>query len=218
MKLIIQHWANLPNSPHLHPMKTKPKPIFPSIAGFFRQIQQRTSVALMASVISVCALGVSWYQAKLARQQQLASVWPYVSINGYGSANSKQQVWGVKVMNNGLGPAIIERVEMQLDGKPIPNEVFMDSVYAQNIRLDSVKSLDYAFDELAHGTVLSAGAKVDWMKFEHQFNGTPPKETTSQRFLPKLSLSIYYKSLYDERWVSCFNCPDTGEDEVRKLD
>lgn len=199
-------------------MKTKPKPFLSPIAGFFRQIQRRTSVALMASFISVCALGVSWYQAKLARQQQLASVWPYVSINGYGSANSERQVWGIKVMNNGLGPAIIERVEMQLDGKPMPNEVFMDSVYAQNIQLDSVKSLDYAFDELAHGTVLSAGAKVDWMKFEHQFNGAMPKETTSQRFLPKLSLSIFYKSLYDERWVSCFNCPGTGLDEVRKLD
>ncbi|MBK8565246.1 MAG: hypothetical protein IPN76_18360 [Saprospiraceae bacterium] len=51
-------------------MKTKPKPIFSTIAGFFRQVQQRTSVALMASFISVCALGVSWYQVKLARHGQ----------------------------------------------------------------------------------------------------------------------------------------------------
>jgi hypothetical protein len=57
-------------------MKTKPKPFLPSIASFFRNIQQRTSVALMATFISISALGVSLYQAKLARQQQLASVWP----------------------------------------------------------------------------------------------------------------------------------------------
>jgi hypothetical protein len=199
-------------------MKTKPKPFLPSIASFFRNIQQRTSVALMATFISISALGVSLYQAKLSRQQQLASVWPYLSIGGYGSADSERQIWGIKVVNNGLGPGIIERVEMRLDGKPLPFEVFMDSLYAQNSRLDSLKRIDYASNELAQGTVLAAGSSEDWMKFDHQFKGTPPSETSAKRFLPKLSLSIYYKSLYDEQWVSCFNCPGTGKDEVRKLD
>ncbi len=199
-------------------MKTKQKPIFQFIAGFFRQIQQRTSVALMATFISISALGVSLYQAKLSRQQQLASVWPYLSIGGYGTANEERQTWGVRVVNNGLGPGIIERVEMRLDGKLYDYQPFMDSLYAQNVSIDSVKTLNFASTDLGLGSVLAAGATEEWIGFEHIFNGNPPKPNTSQRFTSKISLSIYYKSLYDEHWVSCFNCPDTGRDEVKKLD
>jgi hypothetical protein len=183
-------------------MKTKSKPNLSAVSAFFRQIRQRSSVAVMAAVVSVCALGVSLYQAKLSRQQQLASVWPYVSLNGYGSADSEKHVWGVRVVNNGLGPAIVERVELLLDGKPMAYDALMDSLYAQNARLDSLKNLNYSQNEMNRGTVLSAGSSEDWMKFEHTFHGYLPKEPTARLFLPKLSLSIYYKSLYDEHWVS----------------
>jgi|GEM_PF-6950591 len=199
-------------------MKTKPKPIFPAIAGFFRHIQQRTSVALMASIVSVCALGVSWYQVQLSRQQQLASVWPYLSISGYGTANDKEQAWGVKVTNNGLGPAIIERVELRLDGKALPSDVFMETLRAENAKADSLLRLDFTSNDLGHGSVFAASSTENWVSFLQVFEGKPPSNTASNVYLPRVSLSIFYKSLYDEHWVSCFNCPDTGLDEVRKLD
>ncbi|MCC6726619.1 MAG: hypothetical protein IT258_19110 [Saprospiraceae bacterium] len=199
-------------------MKTKPKPILQPIAGFFRQLQQRTSVALMASIVSVCALGVSWYQVQLSRQQQLASVWPYLSISGNGTANEKEQAWGIKVTNNGLGPAIIERVELRLDGKTLPSDVFMETLRTENTKTDSLLRLDFTSNDIGSGSVYAAGFTEDWVKFLQVFEGRPPSKTASSVYLPRVSLSIYYKSLYDEHWLSCFNCPGTGLDEVRKLD
>lgn len=199
-------------------MEPKRQSLSSRLKASLRPAQSSNSVAVMATIISVCALAVSFYQAKLSRQQQLASVWPYVSVNGYGSADSELHVWGIRVINNGVGPAILERVELFLDGQSMPFEVFMGSLYRQNTRLDSLLSLNYTQNDLNKGAVLSAGSSTDWMKFEHRFRGEPPQETSAQRFLPKLSLAIYYKSLYDEHWVSCFNCMGSGAEEVRKLE
>lgn len=77
-----------------------------------------TIIAIAATITSICALIVTLYQTKLTREQQLKSVWPYVMIvlsidnTGIGS---------ISVANNGVGPAIIQRIELQYDGKNYAN-------------------------------------------------------------------------------------------------
>lgn len=171
----------------------------------------------MATVISICAFLVSVYQVQLSRQQQLASVWPYLSIGGYGTAKEHQQSWGLRVVNNGLGPAIIESVTARYAGQTQDFQVFIDSLYAKNAQLDSLKSLNYAVNEIERGEVIAAGNTVELLSFELLFRNKPNGKPASMQFMPKLELSIQYKSLYGERWVSCFNCPD-GKDGVQKVD
>lgn len=79
------------------------KSFFRSIIAFFRSLNQRAAIAFMATVVSVCALCVSLYQVRLAKNQQMAAVWPYVSIGGHSTANGQNQTWGITVTNNGLG-------------------------------------------------------------------------------------------------------------------
>ena len=193
------------------------KAIYHKILLFLQGLNQRPVIAIMATVVSICALCVSLYQTQLSRQQQLAAVWPYLSIGGYGTANGNKQSWGVRVVNNGLGPAIIESVTVRYAGQVQPFQVFTDSLYAKNVRLDALKSLNYAVDEIKRGEVIAAGSTVEWISFELDFSKKLPGNPSTLQFLPNLEMLIQYTSLYGERWTSCFNCPD-GKDGVHKLD
>jgi len=198
-------------------MKSSFKSFLLDFSVFLRGLNQRSVIALMATVISVCAFCVSVYQTQLARRQQLASVWPYLSIGGYGTANSTSQSWGLRVVNNGLGPAIIESVKIGFAGQAQPFKKIVDSLYIKTTRMDSLKTLNYSINEIERGNVISAGSTVEWLSFDLQFSSTPPGEPASKRFLPNLQLVIQYKSLYGERWESCFNCSD-GTESVRKIE
>ncbi|MBL7826911.1 MAG: hypothetical protein JNJ57_09800 [Saprospiraceae bacterium] len=188
-----------------------------SIWSKLSNLSQRASIALMATIISTCALLVSLYQANLARKSQLASVWPYLSIGGYGTANKGDQTWGIRLANNGLGPAIIEKIEVKYHGKTYEFQVFMDTLYMNNASLDSLSTLNYAINSIAKGTVLPAGANESWFSFDMKFNNHVPKKAASEIFLNRIELMVQYKSLYGERWISCFNCSGGSDNEVRKL-
>jgi hypothetical protein len=68
--------------------------------------------ALIAAFIGVLALLVSGYTAYLQRQQVRAQVWPYLI-----SANYDPE-FAIKVLNKGVGPAIVRSVRIWVDGKP----------------------------------------------------------------------------------------------------
>jgi hypothetical protein len=68
--------------------------------------------AFVAALVAVLALGVSGYTAYLQRQQVRAQVWPYLSI---GFNNSPRLE--LFIANKGVGPAIVERVRLTVDGK-----------------------------------------------------------------------------------------------------
>lgn len=188
-----------------------------AIKRLLRSISQRSVVALMATFVSICALAVSLYQTRLARQQQLAAVWPYLSIGGHGTANAGSQSWGIQVANKGLGPAIIDSLTVVYAGKSQTFKTLINAVYAESAQLDSIRSLNYAINEISRKTVISAGATVELLSYDLKFSGGKSDNPVSEKFLSKIGLRIYYKSLYGERWESCFNCRE-NEDGVKKLD
>src|SRR5471032_2963916 len=71
-------------------------------------------VAATAFFVSICTLGVYLYQSRLMTQQQHVSVWPYVE---WYSGNLTD--YHLAAQNMGVGPAIIRKVDMRLDGKPV---------------------------------------------------------------------------------------------------
>lgn len=68
--------------------------------------------AIIAAFIGVLALLVSGYTAYLQRQQVRAQVWPYLV-----SANYDPE-FAIKVLNKGVGPAIVHSVRVWVDDKP----------------------------------------------------------------------------------------------------
>ncbi|MBA8888098.1 hypothetical protein FHW12_002322 [Dokdonella fugitiva] len=68
--------------------------------------------AIIAALIGAFALVVSGYTAYLQRTQVRAQVWPYLMLASYDTENS------VKLLNKGVGPAIVKSVRVTVDGKP----------------------------------------------------------------------------------------------------
>jgi len=71
--------------------------------------------AIIAALIGLLALCVSGYTAYIQRQQVRAQVWPYLEP---GISGSKR---GLLLFNKSVGPALIEGVQVLVDGKPQRN-------------------------------------------------------------------------------------------------
>jgi hypothetical protein len=192
------------------------KKLLNPVVQFIRELNQRATIALMATFISTCALCVSLYQASLSRRQQLASVWPYVSISGYGTAVGTDQSWGIKFVNNGLGPAIIENLTIEYAGQLYPFDVLTDTLFQQHHRLDSLIDLTYGTQQVSKGTVIPAGGTIEWLDFTMKFSKKSEGAGEGARFLNALKVTLTYKSLFGERWENCNMCD--REDAVIKLD
>lgn len=71
--------------------------------------------AVVAALIGFLALLVSGYTAYVQRQQVRAQVWPYLLTANYDTESS------VKLLNKGVGPAIVHSVRVWVDGRPQAN-------------------------------------------------------------------------------------------------
>ena len=68
--------------------------------------------AIVAALIGLMALLVSGYTAYVQRQQVRAQVWPHLLIGNYDPESA------IKVLNKGVGPAIVRSVQVFIDDKP----------------------------------------------------------------------------------------------------
>jgi hypothetical protein len=139
--------------------------------------------ALIAAFIGVLALLVSGYTAYLQRQQVRAQVWPYLI-----SANYDPE-FAIKVLNKGVGPAIIRSVRIWVDDKP------------QHDWRQALAALDVPVAELRTSTVshnvISANEMLAMIVF--------PDETAYRRFRNaarnRIAQEICYCSTLGECWV-----------------
>lgn len=72
-------------------------------------------IAIGALVVSAIAMLSSLMQVNLQRSQERALVWPHVSARPSYTAEGFAYV----ARNKGLGPALVRRVELQVDGQPV---------------------------------------------------------------------------------------------------
>lgn len=159
-----------------------------------------TIIAVAATITSICALIVTLYQTKLTREQQLKSVWPYLMI-----AQQTDEAGGsVIVSNNGVGPAIIQRIELEYDGKiyGTMRELVLAMFRKKNRRPESV-----AFGQTAlyKGFVIPQGERITWMTV----NGKEDNAYFWQQIQHHVKGQVLFQSIYGERWWSHFN--DVGD-------
>ncbi len=73
--------------------------------------------SLAAILISAIALFVAWDQSRVMRAQQHGAVYPILQIDGYYSNDGDLVRLGAGVRNAGVGPAVIERVDVLRHGE-----------------------------------------------------------------------------------------------------
>jgi len=70
-----------------------------------------------AEVIALCALVFTAYQAYTTRRHNKLSVKPHLTTFVTGDRSADKFSFSAKLMNNGLGPAIIKSYQIYVDGK-----------------------------------------------------------------------------------------------------
>ena len=158
-----------------------------------------TVIAIAAAITSVCALLVAVYQTKLAREQQLNSVWPYLIT--YESMDEKRKI-SLEVANQGIGPAIIDSVRLVYKGKSYSQPTQIVSDIAKGLNRGEF-DMPWSHVRLIKGSVIPQGQIVSWFTV----NDSSDNEIF-RRELPKIKSYIYYHSIYGQRWHSTINDGD----------
>lgn len=170
------------------------------ISGF-KKWTSEDYTALSALVISLCALFVSIRQTIIMGEQQKLSAWPYVYHVVQSSVKDEDSTgqFSIQVHNKGLGPAVIEHLEVLL----------MDSVYEESqvenamYRLLETKNIPHHrnshFNGAAENIILPGdvirlfeiGDKKLAYLMANEFNNLQPAE---------FDVIIQYRNLYNTRW------------------
>lgn len=72
-----------------------------------------TVVAACALLMSTVTAGAMVYQTRVLQDQFSATVWPYLAVEKDYGGNS----FGLRLVNEGVGPALIRSAEVSIDGK-----------------------------------------------------------------------------------------------------
>ena len=141
----------------------------------------------LAIVISMVALIVSIQEANLLKEQQKVMVWPYLTLGT--SYNNK----GVEfeLSNNGIGPGIVQSVEVRYKGTPYRNwDALMDAILPGH----SVDYNVYRVDDF-HNDVVKAGDA--YRVFYLPWNEETRKMAET---IPQWNYKICYCSVIGDCW------------------
>jgi hypothetical protein len=149
-------------------------------------------VSFSAILISLATMGVYIYQTHLIQKQQHASVMPYLTI-GYSHHNENH--FSVEIVNNGLGPALVEEVSVYYEGKKYKNCDLGVFFYNYNPQKDS---LNFSNSSMMSGMLIPAGKTIINIEAYNK-NGSEKMQGYFWNEEP-LKLEINYSSIYGERW------------------
>jgi hypothetical protein len=153
-----------------------------------RKINIEILLGVSAVVLSLAALFVSIFQTKIAREQQHASVWPYLQTSFSTGDNGYRWV----LENRGTGPAIIKKVECSFDSTTYDSPrqfVFSQLGYGKKgvgftgIGPGSVLKTDYPINLVGVWDNDSIARRVEFL-------------ITSKRF----NLRLVYSDVYGNCW------------------
>ena len=158
-------------------------------------------VSFSAIFISLLTLCVFVYQTTLIHKQQRMSVLPNLQIgnSGYGSKD-----FAIVMENTGVGPAIIESVKIQYQGKTFDMDL-PSFLYEHTNKIDSVQLV---YSNISPGQLIPAGRKVEILK-------ATGDDENAERFTQALQslretdmdMEIIYRSIYEERWILTGDSP-----------
>ncbi|WP_421789283.1 hypothetical protein [Hyphobacterium sp.] len=90
--------------------------------------------AIGAMVVGLAALYVAWDQSRVMRAQQHGAVVPALQIDAFTNTDDGILSVGLRVANNGVGPAMIEHVRVLRDGETVDQiDAMFDSFPAEQL-------------------------------------------------------------------------------------
>lgn len=77
-------------------------------------------IAIASFSVALCAFVFSFWQAKIVRDHNKISVKPHLTT--WNSVDHDNGIYVVHVLNNGIGPALINKFEIRVDNKVISGD------------------------------------------------------------------------------------------------
>src|SRR5687767_14553435 len=74
-----------------------------------------------SNVIAICAFIATFWQAYLSRKHNRLSVKPQLEISS--GFNFNDQEYYINILNNGLGTALITKIQLVIDGEEIDTQI-----------------------------------------------------------------------------------------------
>lgn len=151
-------------------------------------------VAICALIASAMAVYIAWDQGRVMRAQQHGAVFPVLQVDGFVSSTPEIVSMGMRVSNSGVGPALIERVDLLFDGAPV------DGFADQRARLP--EGYDLSWSGLT-GRALAPGEDILPVNIQWQRDAISEAafaETTAE--WGRFEVRICYCSVFDRCWRS----------------
>ncbi|WP_338869889.1 hypothetical protein WBJ53_21335 [Spirosoma sp. SC4-14] len=162
-----------------------------------------TYLSILAVVSSFCAIGITFYQAYLQRTEQYASVMPI--MDSYLNNGGDDREWKVAFVfvNNGVGPAIIQKCELTYRGKSYKDmREITHAIVDEKLAKKAAKPEDIAGYSFTQGgfwptRVITAGQSVELCNIDHKYVARWVDDVLN---MGEVRVKIWYKSIYGEQW------------------
>lgn len=160
-------------------------------------------VSFVAVIVASTAAFAAVYQTRLMAKHQAVSVWPYIQmwagINTSDAGISEEPPFSFNIANKGVGPAIIENIEVRRNGEKLSSLYELMTIVAKEKDLnytDVRQTLEEA--NIDAGEVVEAG-EIRWvvrsghrdlaLALGQEIYGTQ-----------SIEVDVCYCSLYEECW------------------
>lgn len=151
-------------------------------------------IAISAAIIALCAMAATFWQAYLMRKHNRLSVRPHV--DDVVSMFPDKPV-ALTIVNNGLGPAIVNGLHINLDGveyllqgTATPKEI-REQLEKTNLRVN--------WNIVGPNTPIATGGSVVLISFNDTAEN-PLIHNQAVSFLKRFGFTLEYRSLYDEKF------------------
>lgn len=153
-------------------------------------------VAIAATFVALCALGVSIYQIRLSEKNNIISVRPSLNLVYAMSPNDGKV--GISIENRGLGPAIIKKITVIKNDKIYDYEKNHRELYtlAKNKADKNNETIGYKFTGVSSDAILDRG-DVIWLIYIA--GPTPTEVKYFNDFFINIKISIDYESMHGEK-------------------
>jgi hypothetical protein len=149
-------------------------------------------IAICAVVTSALAVFIAWDQGRVMRAQQHGAVYPVLQADGYVSADLDERLMGVKFRNSGVGPALIEAVEMLEDGGRVSDLISYRDALPDGYNLSWTSMV---------GRAIAPGEEIDALRISWPADAiSAAEQARTATEWGKLTMRICYCSVFERCW------------------
>lgn len=149
-------------------------------------------IAICAVITSAIAVFIAWDQGRVMRAQQHGSVYPVLQADGYISTDPYVREFGVWFSNSGVGPALIESVDMLRDGERLEN--------LNAYRDELPDGYDLSWTSMV-GRAVAPGERINALRISWAADAISPMvQTKTADKWGRLTMEVCYCSVFKRCW------------------